>query len=283
MISDPTTLDTVEQFRAKRDDAVADIRSHSTLQPEVLIILGTGLGKLVEELEIETTIPYESIRHFPQSTVESHAGKLHMATLGGKRVMVMQGRFHYYEGYTMQQIAFPVRVASALGANKMIVSNACGCLNPEYRRGELMLISDHINLLGDNPLIGANDPDLGPRFPDMSDPYNKQVRSLVKEVAATEGIELHEGVYAAMSGPMLETRAEYRMLRTMGADVIGMSTIPEVIAAVHLSMDVMGCSVITDECFPDTLAPLNIEHVLAAASSAEPSLTKLVKSTLERW
>ncbi len=283
MISDPTTLDTVEQFRAKRDDAVAGIRSHSTLQPEVLIILGTGLGKLVEELEIETTIPYESIRHFPQSTVESHAGKLHMATLGGKRVMVMQGRFHYYEGYTMQQIAFPVRVASALGANKMIVSNACGCLNPEYRRGELMLISDHINLLGDNPLIGANDPDLGPRFPDMSDPYNKQVRAQVKEVAATEGIELHEGVYAAMSGPMLETRAEYRMLRTMGADVIGMSTIPEVIAAVHLSMDVMGCSVITDECFPDTLAPLNIEHVLAAASSAEPSLTKLVKSTLERW
>lgn len=283
MISDPTTLDTVEQFRAKRDDAVADIRSHSTLQPEVLIILGTGLGKLVEELEIETTIPYESIRHFPQSTVESHAGKLHMATLGGKRVMVMQGRFHYYEGYTMQQIAFPVRVASALGANKMIVSNACGCLNPEYRRGELMLISDHINLLGDNPLIGANDPDLGPRFPDMSDPYNKQVRAQVKEVAATEGIELHEGVYAAMSGPMLETRAEYRMLRTMGADVIGMSTIPEVIAAVHLSMDVMGCSVITDECFPDTLEPLNIEHVLAAASSAEPSLTKLVKSTLERW
>lgn len=283
MISDPTTLDTVEQFRTKRDDAVADIRSQSTLQPEVLIILGTGLGKLVDELEIETTIPYESIRHFPQSTVESHAGKLHMATLGGKRVMVMQGRFHYYEGYKMQQIAFPVRVASALGATKMIVSNACGCLNPAYKRGELMLISDHINLLGDNPLIGANDPELGPRFPDMSDPYSNEVRTMVKEVATAEGIGLHEGVYAAMSGPMLETRAEYRMLRTMGADVIGMSTIPEVIAAVHLGMDVMGCSVITDECFPDSLEPLNIEHVLAAASSAEPSLTKLVKSTLERW
>jgi len=283
MISDPTTLDTIEQFRAKRDEAIADIQSRTTSTPEVLVILGTGLGALVDELDLETSIPYESIRHFPQSTVESHAGKLHFATLGGKNVMVMQGRFHYYEGYTMQQIAFPVRVASALGATKMMVSNACGCLNPDYRRGELMLISDHINLLGDNPLIGANDPELGPRFPDMSDPYSKKVRALVKEVATNEGINLHEGVYAAMSGPMLETRAEYRMLRTMGADVIGMSTIPEVIAAVHVGMDVMGCSVITDECFPDTLEPLNIEHVLAAASSAEPSLTKLVKSTIERW
>jgi purine-nucleoside phosphorylase len=275
------SYDTVAQFRSKRDEAVQAIRGLTAFQPDILLILGTGLGQLAREMSVETSIPYDQIPHFPVSTVESHAGKLLFGTLGGKRLVAMQGRFHYYEGYSMQQIVFPVRVAKALGVTRMIVSNACGGLNPIYRRADLMLIHDHINLLGDNPLIGPNDEELGPRFPDMSEPYSQSLLALAERCALESGIKVHKGVYAALTGPMLETRSEYRFLRAIGADVVGMSTIPEVIAAVHMGLEVLGLSVITDECFPDSLVPVSLEHVLAAAAQAEPNLTRLVIRVLE--
>lgn len=274
-------FDTVQEFRKKRDEAVASIRKKTSMTPDALLILGTGLGQLAKEIDAEIEIPYQEIPHFPLSTVESHAGKLIFGKLGGKNVVAMQGRFHYYEGYTMQQIVFPVRVAKALGAPTLIVSNACGGLNPEYKPSDLMLIHDHINLLGDNPLIGPNDEQLGPRFPDMSEPYTKSLLSLAQKTADSLGISVHQGVYTALSGPMLETRAEYRYLRMLGADVVGMSTIPEVISAVHMGMKVLGISVITDECIPETLKPVQLEDVIAAAAKAEPNLTRLVIGTLE--
>jgi purine-nucleoside phosphorylase len=275
-------LDTVEQFRAKRDAAVSYIKEQTSFQPEYLLILGTGLGQLAEEIEAEITIPYDKIPHFPVSTVESHAGRLIFGELGGKSVMAMQGRFHYYEGYTMQQIAFPVRVAKALGTQTLIVSNACGGLNPNFSRGDVMLINDHINFLGDNPLIGPNDDELGPRFPDMSEPYTERLLETAENVALDHSIKVHEGVYLAVSGPMLETKAEYRYMRQLGADVVGMSTVPEVITAVHMGLDVLGVSVITDECFPDALEPVSIEDVLEAAGMAEPKMTQIIIGVLER-
>ena len=276
------THDTVEEFRAKRDEAVQFIKSETDFQPEYLLILGTGLGQLADEIETEHIISYSDIPHFPVSTVESHAGKLIFGTLGGKEVVAMQGRFHYYEGYTMQQIAFPVRVAKAIGAQSLLVSNACGGLNPNFSRGDIMLIKDHINFLGDNPLIGPNDDDLGPRFPDMSEPYTERLLELAENVALEHSIKMHQGVYLAISGPMLETKAEYRYMRQLGADVVGMSTVPEVISAVHMGMDVLGISVITDECFPDALEPVDIEDVLSAAAMAEPKMTQVIISVLER-
>ncbi|HET8865388.1 MAG TPA: purine-nucleoside phosphorylase [Gracilimonas sp.] len=274
--------DTVEEFRAKRDDAVDFIKGQIDFQPEYLLILGTGLGQLADEIETEQTISYDQIPHFPISTVESHAGKLIFGKLGGKDVVAMQGRFHYYEGYTMQQIAFPVRVAKSIGAQTLLVSNACGGLNPNFSRGDIMLITDHINFLGDNPLIGPNDDELGPRFPDMSEPYTERLLELAENVALDNSIKMHQGVYLAATGPMLETKAEYRYMRQLGADVVGMSTVPEVITAVHMGMDVLGISVITDECFPDALQPLDIEDVLAAAAMAEPKLTQVIINILER-
>jgi len=247
-----------------------------------MLILGTGLGQLADEMQIETEISYDQIPHFPVSTVESHAGKLLFGTLGGKDVVAMQGRFHYYEGYTMQQIAFPVRVLKENGADTLFVSNACGGMNPNYKRGDIMLIRDHINFLGDNPLIGPNDDELGPRFPDMSDPYTERLREIAQNVALEEAIPMHQGVYIALSGPMLETKSEYRFLRLLGADVVGMSTVPEVITAVHMGMDVLGVSVITDECFPDSLQPVNIEEILDAAAMAEPKMTKVIIRVLEK-
>ncbi len=247
-----------------------------------MLILGTGLGQLADEMQIETEVPYDQIPHFPVSTVESHAGKLLFGTLGGKEVVAMQGRFHYYEGYTMQQIAFPVRVLKENGADTLFVSNACGGMNPNYKRGDIMLIRDHINFLGDNPLIGPNDDELGPRFPDMSDPYTERLREIAQNVALEEAIPMHQGVYIALSGPMLETKSEYRFLRLLGADVVGMSTVPEVITAVHMGMDVLGVSVITDECFPDSLQPVNIEEILDAAAMAEPKMTKVIIRVLEK-
>jgi len=244
--------------------------------------LGTGLGQLAEEMTVELELPYEEIPHFPVSTVESHAGKLLIGYLGGKSVMAMQGRFHYYEGYSMNQIAFPVRVAKMLGIQTLLVSNACGGLNPNFERGDIMLINDHINFLGDNPLIGPNDPDLGPRFPDMSQPYTERLLATAEQVALDAGIKMHQGVYLAVSGPMMETKAEYRYMRQLGADVVGMSTVPEVIAAVHMSMEVLGISVITDECFPDALEPVSLDDVLEAAAMAEPQLTRVVVGVLER-
>jgi purine-nucleoside phosphorylase len=274
--------DTVEEFRAKRDEAVQYIKEETDFQPEYLLILGTGLGQLADEIETEHVISYNDIPHFPVSTVESHAGKLIFGTLGGKDVVAMQGRFHYYEGYTMQQIAFPVRVAKAIGAQSLFVSNACGGLNPNFSRGDIMLITDHINFLGDNPLIGPNDDELGPRFPDMSEPYTERLLELAENVALENAIKMHQGVYLAISGPMLETKAEYRYMRQLGADVVGMSTVPEVISAVHMGMDVLGISVITDECFPDALEPVDIEDVLSAAAMAEPKMTQVIISVLER-
>jgi len=247
-----------------------------------MLILGTGLGQLADEMQIETEISYDQIPHFPVSTVESHAGKLLFGTLGGKEVVAMQGRFHYYEGYTMQQIAFPVRVLKENGADTLFVSNACGGMNPNYKRGDIMLIRDHINFLGDNPLIGPNDDELGPRFPDMSDPYTERLREIAQNVALEEAIPMQQGVYIALSGPMLETKSEYRFLRLLGADVVGMSTVPEVITAVHMGMDVLGVSVITDECFPDSLQPVNIEEILDAAAMAEPKMTKVIIRVLEK-
>ena len=275
-------LDSVELFREKRDEALAYIQSHTDMRPNYMLILGTGLGQLADEMDVIDQIPYDQIPHFPVSTVESHAGKLLFGTLGNKEVVAMQGRFHFYEGYTMQQIVFPVRVLKENGADTLFVSNACGGMNSQYSRGDIMLISDHINLLGDNPLIGPNDDELGPRFPDMSDPYTERLREIAQNVALEESIAMHQGVYVAVSGPMLETKAEYRFLRLIGADVVGMSTIPEVISAVHMGMDVLGISVITDECFPDALEPVNIEDILEAAAMAEPKMTKVIIRVLEK-
>ncbi len=264
------------------DDAVHYIRTKTPSQPTVGIILGTGLGGLVKEITIETTIDYSDIPHFPVSTVESHKGKLIFGTLGGKKIVAMQGRFHYYEGYTMQQVAFPVRVMKFLGVQTLLISNAAGGLNSLFAKGDIMLITDHINLLGDNPLIGLNDDALGPRFPDMSEPYTKELIVLAENIALELKIRLQRGVYAVMSGPNLETRAEYRFLRTIGADAIGMSTVPEVIVAVHQSMRVLGFSIITDECFPDALKPISLEEVIAVANSAEPKLTAMMKEVVKQ-
>lgn len=274
--------DSVETFRQKRDEALVFIQSKTDRKPNYMLILGTGLGQLADEMIVESEIYYDEIPHFPVSTVESHAGKLLFGTLGGKEVVAMQGRFHYYEGYTMQQITFPVRVLKANGVDTLIVSNACGGMNTNFSRGDIMLIHDHINLLGDNPLIGPNDPELGPRFPDMSEPYTERLMDIAQTVALEEKIVMHQGVYVALSGPMMETKSEYRYLRLLGADVVGMSTVPEVIAAVHMGMEVLGISVITDECFPDALEPIDIEQVLEAAAMAEPKMTRVIIRVLEK-
>lgn len=276
-------MDTVAEFRSKRDEAVFFIENKiGDFRPEYLVILGTGLGQLAEEIDLVIDIEYDDIPHFPVSTVESHHGRLLFGHLGGKPVMAMQGRFHYYEGYTMQEIVFPVRVSRSLGVQTLIVSNACGGLNPNFSRGDIMLITDHINFLGDNPLIGPNDKELGPRFPDMSEPYTERLIETAESVALELSIKMHEGVYLAISGPMLETKAEYRYMRQLGADVVGMSTVPEVISAVHMGLEVLGISVITDECFPDALEPVSLDDVLEAAGMAEPKMTQVIVGVLER-
>lgn len=271
----------INSSREQRQQALSHITSCTSFRPEYLIILGTGLGRLTREIHIDTLIPYEEIPHFPLSTVESHSGNLLFGTLSGKKVVAMQGRFHYYEGYSMQQIVFPVRLLREMGVHTMLVSNACGGMNPEFRSGDIMCITDHINLLGDSPLIGPNDAELGLRFPDMSEPYCRKLIELACQVALKEKIILHRGVYVSVSGPALETRAEYRFLRLIGADVVGMSTVPEVIAAVHMGMKVLGISAVTDECFPDALKPVILEDVLAAADIAEPKMTRIIKGVLE--
>jgi purine-nucleoside phosphorylase len=262
--------------------AAAVVRARFGAVPDLGIVLGTGLGGLANEIDIEAAVSYAEIPGLPLSTVESHAGQLLCGTLGGKTVVAMQGRFHRYEGYTLQQVTFPVRVLRALGASTLVVSNACGGMNPYWATGDLMLIADHINLLGDNPLIGANDDRLGPRFPDMSAPYDADLRALARRIAAERRIVLREGVYVAVAGPSLETRAEYRMLRTLGADVVGMSTVPEVIVAVHAGMRVLGLSIITDQCLPDALEPALLSTIIATAVRAEPQLTALVCGVLEQ-
>jgi purine-nucleoside phosphorylase len=264
------------------ETAAGVVRRRASLKPEVAIILGTGLGGLATEIQVEASIPYEEIPGFPLSTVETHAGRLLLGRLGKRPVVAMQGRFHRYEGYGLSDVTFPVRVLHALGAGTLVVSNACGGMNPLWAPGDLVLLSDHINLLGDNPLVGFNDDRLGPRFPDMSAPYDPELRGLARQTALELGIVLREGVYVAVPGPSLETRAEYRMLRTMGADVVGMSTVPEVIVAVHAGMRALGISIITDQCLPDALEPADIGRIIATAGRAEPTLTRLIRGVVER-
>jgi purine-nucleoside phosphorylase len=262
--------------------AAATVRGRSSLTPRVAVILGTGLGGLTQEIKVDQIIPYEDIPGFPLSTVESHAGRLILGTLRGTPVVAMQGRFHRYEGYTLQEVTFPVRVMHALGARTLVVTNVSGGMHPLWAPGDLVLLADHINLLGDNPLIGKNDDRLGPRFPDMSEPYDAGLRAKARALALAQGTTLREGVYVSVPGPNLETRAEYRMLRAMGADIVGMSTVPEVIVAVHQGMRVVGLSIITDQCLPDALQPANIEHIIAIAMGAEPRLTRLVAELVEQ-
>ncbi len=270
------------ELRKNIDEAIRFLRTKTQSQPSIGIILGTGLGGLVKEIQIETIVDYGNIPHFPVSTVESHNGKLIFGTLGGKNIVAMQGRFHFYEGYTMQQVTFPVRVMKFLGVNTLLISNAAGGMNPLFSKGDIMLIIDHINLLGDNPLIGPNDDELGSRFPDMSEPYTKEMSVLAERVALEMNIRLQKGVFIAVTGPNLETRAEYRFLRGIGGDVVGMSTVPEVIVAVHQSMRVLGFSIITDECFPDALKPVSLQEVIAVANEAEPKLTAVMKEVVSR-
>lgn len=270
------------ELKKQITEALDFIRTKTNMFPEIGIILGTGLGALAKEIDSEIIIDYKDIPHFPLSTVESHEGKLIFGKLGGKKVVAMQGRFHYYEGYTMKQITFPVRVMKALGIKILCVSNIAGGMNPNYRRGDIMIINDHINMLGDNPLIGRNDDDLGPRFPDMSEPYNKELIKLAEQIAMEERIKVHAGVYLAVPGPNLETRAEYRMFRNFGADVVGMSTVPEVIVAIHSGLKVFGMTVISDECFPDSLQPVSVDEIIKAAMEAEPKLTLIMKKLIER-
>ena len=249
--------------------------------PDVGIILGTGLGGLVDQIEVEATVDYEDIPHFPRSTAVSHRGRLVCGQLCGLRVIAMEGRVHHYEGYALKQITLPVRVMKHLGAKLLIVSNAVGGMNPYYRPGDIMLIEDHINLMMDNPLIGINDDRLGPRFPDMSQPYNWELIDVALAVARRENVVAHKGVLVAVTGPNLETRAEYRFLKMIGADVVGMSTVPEVIVAAHCDLPTIGFSIITDMCLPDTLKPANVNEIVATANEAEPRLRTLVTGVLE--
>jgi purine-nucleoside phosphorylase len=262
--------------------AVRAIQSRTNVVPEVGVILGTGLGALAEQLNAEATIAYPDVPGFATPTVETHAGRLLFGTLGKRRVAILQGRFHRYEGYSLQQVAFPVRVLRALGASTLIVSNVSGGMHPLWSTGDLVLLSDHINLLGDNPLVGPNVDAEGPRFPDMSAAYDPELRQLARAVALEHKIQLREGVYVAVPGPNLETRAEYRMLRALGADLVGMSTVPEVITAVHQGMRVLGLSIITDNCLPDALEPTSVEQIIAVARAAEPHLAAVVRGVLER-
>ncbi len=271
-----------ETYRKQIAETYDYIAPKLPAKPEVGIILGTGLGGLAKEIDVQLELPYQEIPNFPVSTVESHAGKLIIGTLGGKNVMAMQGRFHYYEGYSMTQITFPLRIMKKLGINVLLISNAGGGMNPLFRKGDLMLIDDHINLLGTNPLIGQNLDEFGPRFPDMSEPYSKRLIALAEDIALENKIKVQKGVFVAMPGPSLETRAEYRFLRATGADVVGMSTVPEVIVAVHQGMEVLGISVITDECFPEALQPVNVEEIIRVAAQTEPKLTLIMREVVKR-
>jgi len=270
------------EIRRQIDEALAYLRTRTRMTPGIGIILGTGLGGLAKEIKAEVVVEYQDIPHFPVSTVESHHGKLIFGTLGGKHVVAMQGRFHYYEGYSMKQVTFPVRVMKFLGVRTLLISNAAGGMNPQFSRGNIMIITDHINLLGDNPLIGPNDESLGVRFPDMSEPYDRKLIALAEQVALDLKIRTERGVFVAVPGPNLETRAEYRFLRFIGADAVGMSTVPENIVANHMGMRVLGFSIITDEAFPDSLKAANVQEIIAVATATEPKLTAIMKGVVER-
>jgi purine-nucleoside phosphorylase len=270
----------MQELAAQIAQATDVIRAHWGGRPRAGIVLGTGLGSLADQIQTEATLDYASIPHFPRSTSVSHAGRLVCGTLQGLPVVAMEGRFHAYEGYTHRQITFPIRVMRALGTELLVVSNACGGMNPHYAQGDIVVIDDHINLMSDNPLVGPNDDSLGPRFPDLCRPYDPVLIRRALEIARREDFVAHRGVYAAVTGPNLETRAEYRFLRTIGADVVGMSTVPEVLVAVHAGMRVLGLSIVTDVCFPDSLRPANIEDIIATANEAEPKLRKIVLGVL---
>lgn len=262
-------------------EAVAAIKAQWDKAPHAGIVLGTGLGSLVKKIEVEAAIDYDEIPNFLRSTATSHRGRLVCGMLSGMPVMAMEGRFHMYEGYPLKQVTLPIRVMKAMGAELLVVSNACGGMNPYFRDGDIMVIEDHINLMGDNPLIGINDDRLGPRFPDMSQPYDFKLIERALKIARKEDFVAHKGVFVAVAGPNLETRAEYRFLRQIGADAVGMSTVPEVIVAAHCGLRVVGLSIITDMCLPDTLEVADVEKIIATANEAEPKLTKLVTGVLE--
>ncbi|MBI4394817.1 MAG: purine-nucleoside phosphorylase [Candidatus Omnitrophica bacterium] len=261
----------------KITSAVNAIWRKTAFRPDIAVVLGTGLGNLSKRVSEEAAISYESIPHFPKSTAASHAGRLLFGMLGGKKVVVMDGRFHFYEGYTLEQVTFPIRVLKKLGAQILIVSNAAGGLNLDYKKGDLILIEDHINHMGVNPLAGPNDGRLGIRFPDMSQPYSERLIALAERAGRAKHIPLKRGVYLGVSGPCLETRAEYRMMREWGADLVGMSTVPEVIVGVHAGFEILGISVVTDLCDPGHLKPVNIEEIIRTASEAGPKLDQLIE------
>jgi purine-nucleoside phosphorylase len=278
-----TTTGTTGSTLLERIEAArAYVAPRLSVRPEVGIVLGTGLGQFVSAMPEPTVIPFEAIPHFPTPSVESHAGDLVVGLLGGRPTAVMSGRAHFYEGYSMQEVTFPVRLLRALGAHTLVVTNAAGGMNPLYEAGDLVVTVDHINLMGDNPLRGPNEDTLGPRFPDMSEPYSRELVALARDVAREERIPLREGVFAAVAGPNLETRAEYRFLRWAGADLVGMSLVPETIVAVHAGMRVLAFSVVTDVCLPDALEPVDVAKILATAARSEPLLTRLVTRVLER-
>ncbi len=270
------------KLKSQIDESVKYIKQITNIVPEIAIILGTGLGDLADRIKDKVEIHYSNIPNFPVSTLKSHAGNLILGSIGKKKVVVMQGRIHYYEGYSMQEITFPVRVMKALGAKTLIVSNAAGSMNQYIDPGDIMIITDHINLMGDNPLRGINDDELGPRYPDMYSAYTPQLIELAYSVAMKEGIRVHKGVLVAVSGPNLETPAEYKFLSLIGADAVSMSSVPEVIVAVHSSMKVLGFSCITDKCTPKDLKPADIKEIISIANKTEPKLTRLVTEVINQ-
>lgn len=270
----------MQNLRRMLDESIAEIRRHTTFSPHVGIVLGTGLQQLASHCAVECSIRYEQIPHMPCSTAPSHRGQLLFGMWSGVPVAIMQGRVHYYEGYTMQEVTYGVRLLKALGIHTLVLTNAAGALNPLFQRGDVMLITDHINLMGGSPLIGPNDDTLGERFPDMSDAYTATLRHLARRIALEERIPLREGVLVAVHGPSLETRAEYRFLRLIGADAVGMSTVPEVIAAVHSRLRVVAFSMLTDECFPDALVPVSVAEIIATAEATAPKLGQLLSALL---
>lgn len=272
----------MSELKQQIDEAAQVVRQRCSLVPKIGIVLGTGLSGLAERIEESTRISYEDIPHFPKATVDHHPGELVLGALACKPAVALSGRFHYYEGYSLNQVTFPIRVAKALGIEVLVVSNAAGGMNPQFSAGNLMVITDHVNFIGDNPLIGPNDDALGPRFPDMSEPYARDLIELAESVALAKGIKLQRGVYLACAGPCLETRAEYRFMRALGADAVGMSTVPEVIVAVHAGLKVLGFSAITDECLPDALEPVDIEKIIATANEVEPILTEIVIACIDQ-
>lgn len=264
-------------------DAAGAIQKKISWKPEIAMVLGTGLGDLARRVKVEEVFPYSQIPHFPVSTVESHKGRLVLGTLGGRKVAVMEGRFHGYEGYSMEEVTFPIRVLARLGTKILVVTNAAGGLNLQYGKGELVLIEDHINLMGMNPLVGPNDDRLGPRFPDLSQPYSKRLLQLTEQAALEEKVKVRRGVYAAVLGPNLETRSEYRFLRGIGADLVGMSTVPEVLVAIQMGIEVLGVACVTDVCDPDHLEPVDIKEIIRTANEAGPRLDRLIEAAIKKF